>query len=437
MNELIIIFLIFVQILLGFSVYFFVSSQKRADILLDLPIAFCLGIGVTSYLLFLFSVFGLFWSPVPIIIFTILPVLILRKYTPPTNENIKNNVKKYRKLDKILITLNIGVVSYTFIQVLLRPLYAWDGWAIWILKSRVFFYDGFLNPEIYHTLHDSYPYIMNLNNTFYYIFIGSPNDKAVLIVYFTFYLMAGLAVFSSLRQKIGLTLSLLAAFLFFSLQNAIRHGGRFEAGYSDLALGLYIFISITILRKVEISRGPKNYLLFGVLLGTLALIKQEGVIASALIGFMGILTIFRDKTPKYKKILALMLGYIPLLLWFVYRFYNHISYSLYENFEIHKDRLPEIVAGIGREMISIQNWNFLWIFFLLCMPIMVLCKKLRYELIFIGAIIIIYTLVFLGGPHDPAIHIANTMNRLLLHIVPLAIYCIFISINEIIKEHNK
>lgn len=437
MNELVIIFLIFVQVLLGFSIYFFISGQKRVEIFSDLPIAFCLGVGITSYLLFLLSIFGLLWNPVPIIILTILPIFILRKYIPPIEIDLINSFKKNRFLDKILLSLNIGVVLYTFFQVLLRPLYAWDGWAIWLLKSKVFFYDGFLNPGIYHLLRDSYPFIMNLNNTFYYLFLGKPDDKAVLIVYFIFYLMTGIAIFSALRNIVGLTLSLLASFLFLSSQNVIRHGGRFEAGYSDLALGFYIFISTLFFRKAADSSDNRYYLLLGLLLGILSLIKQEGVVASLLIGLMGIFMVLKHKDEVFKKFLALLIGYMPLALWINFKIQNNISYSLYEDFKIYLDRINEILLGIGREMISIQNWNFLWIFFLFCLPFMIISRRLKYEIIFIFALIFIYVFVFLGGPHDPTIHIANTMNRLLLHIAPLAVYCIFISIHEIIKGYKK
>jgi hypothetical protein len=211
-------------------------------ILEKLPYALGLGIGSISFQLFTYSRLKVPWNQLSII----LPWIIIFAYLFYVERQkihfIKLHFKgKFSKLDNFFGILLVVVIFYTGFEAWLRPLSAWDAWAIWLLKAKMFFVDGFVNPHVYHLLKDSYPYVINLAATFIYIILGKVDDRAVLLLFFSFYLMLGLTFFSFSRQRFGVFSALLFTFLLLSIQNLIRHGGRFEAGYADLALGFYIF----------------------------------------------------------------------------------------------------------------------------------------------------------------------------------------------------
>ncbi len=435
MNELLVISLIVLQIFVG---YVFASSllkKSNFSLLSFIPISFGVGVGIVAYLLFVLSLLSISWSPIVILVIIVL-FLLLTKRLIPDIKLLFLPKKQFNFLQKIIFLFIVLTVSYTFTQAILRPLYAWDGWAIWLLKSKVFFYDGYLGPAIFHLVKDSYPFVMSLNSTFYYIFLGRPDDQAVLIAYYFFYLMTGVAIFSFLQNKIGLTKALVSSFLYLSLQNAIRHGGRFEAGYSDLALGFYIFIAILLLHESIKNRTGKSSLLFGIILGITSLIKQEGLVISMLITLLYLYTVIRLKI-RITQLIYVLIGLIPVGVWIIFKKNHEISYSLYQHFDIQIHRLDEILVVIGKELFNFQNWNLLWVIYLFCIPLLLLSKKIRYELIVIISIILVYVIVFLGGPHDPAIHVSNTMNRLLLHIAPLSVYSLFIALDEAFNKFKK
>jgi len=433
MNELLVISLIFIQILMGYIFSrFLLKEQSFLDVL---PISFGIGVGISSYILFLFSILKVPWSPFLLLLFSIVLFILYRDYLSEIHLG-KIKFFHFNLIQKILIALNVLTVGYTFIQVLLRPLYAWDGWAIWLLKSKVFYYDRFLNPEIFHQVKDSYPYILSLNSTFYYLFLGRPDDKAVLIGYFAFYLMSGLAIYTILKKRIGFTKALIASFLFYSLQNVIRHGGRFEAGYSDLALGFYIFIAFLVFKESIMEQSSKLFFVLGVVLGITSLVKQEGLLAVSLIISLVLYSVMRHRV-KLSNTLYIFWGFIPLIFWIFYKWHYSISYSLYENFNIQMSRFDDIVFEFLKELLNIQNWNLLWIVFLISLPILFMIRKIRFEMYLVFTIIIGYAIVFLGSPHDPVVHIPNTINRLFLHIVLLCIYLLFIAFHEISQKNSQ
>ena len=57
-------------------------------------------------------------------------------------------------------------------------------------------------------------------------------------------------------------MALIFTFLLLSTQNLVRHGGRFEAGYADLALGFYIFLSVLLLLDYLKIQNKKALFLF-------------------------------------------------------------------------------------------------------------------------------------------------------------------------------
>lgn len=430
MNEVIVGFSLLGILIFGYALLLLGKFLPDYNFLEKSPYSFGLGTAAVAFQLFTYSQAGIGWNYTSIL----LPWIILSIYLSVSKKKqIASNFKmsiavRFSALQKFLLLLIAGNFAYTLFEAWLRPLYAWDGWAIWLIKSKMFFIDGFVNPDVYAILHDSYPFVINLSGTFIYMILGKVDDRAVLLLFYCFYLFLGIAFYNFLKKKFITTSALLFTFLLLSTQNILRHGGRFEAGYADLALGFYIFLSFTLLDRFIKSRKFRDVILCSLFLGATSLIKEEGLVASTVMeGILLYHCFFKNR--NIKLLIASFVGFIPLVNWNLFKFTNQINYSLYEKSVIHIQRIYGILYEIGREFVNIQNWNLLWPAFFFALILLLLGKFKRNRLFPVALVIVFlqflsYVFVFMISPHEPASHVRGVINRLLLHIAPIAIYII-------------
>lgn len=404
MSELIVIFALIFFTLLGFSVIYLFNFLEDHSFAAKLPYAFGLGVGLHAIYLFQLGRSAP-WQYPNLLLLPLLLIIItlILKIT-----NIKTDLKQKitfpkNKLFLILIFLQI---VYTGFEVWLRPLSAWDGWASWLLKAKTFYLSGYFNPDIFHLLKDTYPYVINLTGTFIYYTLGQVDDRVVLLFFYFVYLILGLHFYQ--RTK-----SLLFTFLLLSTQNIIRHGGRFEAGYADLTLGFYIFLCFSLLQSYIKSPKFKNLLILSIFMGITSLIKEEGWVFALIL----------EAIIFYRTRRLALLWLIPFLDWRLYKHINHITYSLYQNPSLHLSRLSDTLFLIGKELINIKNWNLLWLVFFIAL----FWSKKNYLVFITFAQLATYIFVFLISPHTPAVHVRNVMDRLLLHLASLAVYHIAVT----------
>lgn len=384
-----------------------------------IPYFFGLGVGLVGMQLFFYSYFSLEWSLelifAPWLVFSI-AAIIKNNYTIP------KFAVKFSILEKFLAILTAMLVIHVCLEAVLRPLSAWDGWAIWVLKARMFFVDGYVNTEVYHLLHENYPYIINLSIVFLLKFLTVFDDTAILLYFFAFYLFTGIAFYTSLRMHAARSIAIFFTFLLFATQNFLRHGGRFEAGYADLVLGFYIFCSLMLLFQFFARRRREDLIIFGIFLTITSLIKEEGLIFSLTLFLIA--SAYSLQKRKYIHLAILLLTLLPTFFWQIFKFQNGLAYSLYSNSALHTSRLLNVLIEVFYEMINIKNWNLLWLTFLIASYLGWKFKIYRGRLILIviGAQLVSYIFVFLLSPHSPAEHVSSTMNRLFLHIFPLAVF---------------
>ncbi len=399
MSETIVIFTLSFMTLLGLAVIYLFDFLPDHALLAKIPYAFGLGCGLLA--IYMFELGRSAHWQYPQLLF--LPASLIMLTFILKFKKTKVNFKFKPSLLLFLIFLQ---VLYTGFEVWLRPLSAWDGWASWLLKAKTFYLSGYFNPDIFHLIQDTYPYVINLTGTFIYYTLGHVNDRTVLLFFYFVYLMLGLHFFQ--RTK-----SLLFTFLFLSLQNVIRHGGRFEAGYADLTLGFYIFLCFSLLQNYLKSRKFKNLLLLSIFMGITSLIKEEGWVFAVI---LEIIIFYRTRR------LAL-LWLIPFIDWRIFKHLNHITYTLYPNPILHLTRLPNTLLLLSNEFLNLKNWNLAWPAFFVTLA--VFWKKINKDALFIiTAQITAYILVFLISPHSPSIHVPNVIDRLFLHFIPLLVYIV-------------
>ncbi len=394
-----------------------------------------LGVGLIGLQMFVYARIGLSFS-LPLIVtpwFLFLLFPLRNKISYP----YKRLKVRINAIDKVLLVFILCLLGFVFFESLMRPVTAWDAWATWLLKSKVFFIDNGIKSGIFRYLASDYPLLIGMIGTFVYEFIGSINDRVVLLVFSSFYIALSGVFFFTLLPKIGLTKSLLFTFLLLSTQNLIRHGGRYEAGQADLALGYYFLVDVVILLKYIKTKSFPTLILLNIFLGITALIKNEGIPISIFVCITVVFYVIKFKS--YKQLVSLLFLFIPLLDWQVYKAISDMpKLPSYVQFALYPDRFFQIVKGFFQEAQNIKNWNLLWIVFLVSTVLFPFRKK---ENKTIGIILLLvylqlamYLLIFMNTTEDPTAHIKDVFDRLLLHIAPTAMLTISYITSDIINS---
>ena len=431
MNIVIVFLTIGFVTLIGYSIIRKFDLLPTDDFLLGISYGYGLGVGLVAMQLFLYSRLGIFWNRgaliFPWVIFLLIVFLTQKK-------NIKMpSIPKLRGIQKVLFGVIVIVICYTLLESILRPVTVWDGWAIWLLKSKIFFIDGMVNPSALSYVGAEYPLIISLFGTVLYIMLGFINDSAVLLMSFAFYLFLALAFFSVLKKH-GITYALFFSFLLVATQNFVRHGGRLEAGQADLPLGYYIFTSTMLVLKYYKTQTVRVLALLSVFLGITGLIKVEGVAFTFVIVILLIFTILKKK--KYKHFLVLSFWLLPILDWNTYKSFYHLTVVRQRTFEFSLYKSLHTAYVIVKELFNIKTWSLLWIvyFYILIFR----QKKLDTNLFLVNIVIFVQLFFYLVSylffiDYSPE----SSLERLLIHIAPLALYAIAVYVHKIVSKHSR
>lgn len=415
MNAIVLILALIYTFALGFSLvtYFFQSLNMQIKI----GISFGLGVGIVYLQLFLYSIVGISWSLASFLIPGIIVIILLSKNRRPKLQLNKPN---------ILVLLIIGICLYVAFESISRPLIAWDGWATWLFRSKIFFIENSVKPTSLMYSGSDYPLVISLYISFLYKLIGSVNDKIVLLSYPSFFASLILVFYGATKEYVGEKKALFFCILLALLQNVIRHSGYLEAGMADLPLAYFFLVDFVLL--VTLVRKP-NYrlmLLLQFLLGITALVKNEGVPYSIIMELYLVYTLIRY---KYFKVMGFIVVFILLYLsWEIYKNW----YGIHLNDLINRRtfdffRIPAIVKGFVIEMFNIKNWNLLWVAFVFAVGSTLMswkATKVKLVYIFIFMQLMVYEIIFLITPIDVSVHIHNVIDRLFLHVAPLVLFAI-------------
>jgi hypothetical protein len=424
MTEIIGIIITLLIAAIGFVVIASFRLLPKTPFLLSISYGYGLGFGLVGIHMFLLSRLGVAWHELALLI----PWLVLAVYLLLARNLKKVRVKIPRVgsgISLVLIVIILSLIFYVIFEALLRPLTAWDGWASWLLKSRVFYIDGGIRDGVLRYVQSDYPLVVGLVGTFFYTLLGQINDRVVLLLSAGFYIATGGIFFFSLKNKIGIKLSLLFTFLLFATQNLIRHGGRYEAGQADLALGYFFLADTVLLSRYIKDKKISTLVLLNLFVGITGLIKNEGILFSLLIESILLWIIIAQK--RFHHMIGLVPFVILFLDWQLYRLFSNMpKVSHYISASIHPERLSIIITEFVRQMINVQNWNLVWIAYMLaCITWAFGSGRKNSAWIFLLLSIsqlLVYVGVFMVTNTDTIGHIRGVFDRLLIHLAPIAIF---------------
>jgi hypothetical protein len=398
-----------------------------------LPFSFGLGAGVVAFQLYVYSRFHIFWNVFLILVPWIL-LLATAFYFRKNELNFTLKITRVSVFSKLLIILIVILLFIVFIESISRPIPAWDGWASWLFRAKMFFVENGVKTQIFSYVPSEYPVIVSLMTTFLYKVLGFIDDRSVLLLYPSFYLSLTIMFFFSLKKTVGVARALLFTFLLISTQNIIRHSGRFEVGQADFILGFYMFASFSLFILFSRSKKLGNFILLQLFLAITALIKNEGIPFVLIIQMFLLVFIYKH---RLFKILPYFLYFvIPFGDWQIFKASVHLFViTSYIQSSLHPERVGIIIYEYMKEFLKLANWNLLWIAFFVSYVVYIIRRKssqnlaVPYIIVFLQ--LLVYCSVFLFTSTNPMLHIPNVNNRELIHLAPIAVYIVCIVFSKL------
>lgn len=441
MNTIIIFFDIVLITTVGYIVGSYFLYNKSYSLLKKIALSYGMGFGIFGFQLFFYNLTSVPWSIISITCPWILLICIFvannfYKLKIQKLEYYQKKVLQLTVTEKILTITILLLISFVGIESILRPIQAWDGWDNWILRPNVFYTTNTIDKYYFKYTTDEYPLIMPLTITFGYITLGEIDDRSVLLFYFAFYLALGALFYAQFKEMTSSNKwALTFTFLLLSTQNLLRHGGRYEAGQADLTVGFYIFSGTILLIDFLKTKSPKSILLLSIFLGISSQIKND------MMPFVGLAGLIVCASILLRKRFSDLLFVTPLPIlysaWVYFKEINalHVNFLLRQGVNIQVERIPAVFFAMIREFFNIQNWSLIWIIFLVM--IILYPMKGKKALLFLVVIFfqwLSYLLIFLITPMDPVLHVANVINKLYLHLLPLAVMIIGLKFASIFKK---
>jgi hypothetical protein len=407
----------------------FLAPGQRGDWFLFFLAPGC-GLAFTSLVLFLnlyfFGRFSLSWS-------LMAHAVLLMGLLIFSAAGSKVSGESFPEKKLFLTVLGLGLVFLVF-HFLKSPYGSGlDAWAIWKLKARFLFYGQWqkiFSPELGFS-HQDYPLFYPLSLCWGWLASGGENVISDWMVASVFTLsLAGLLMAALLP------INKIAAWVGGLLLVSTPHfTGMGASQYADIVMAYFFLAGVVLLTGALSSRSGRHFFFSGFFLGIGAFVKNEGlllllaVLFSSLAGFL-----FQEGRKNFRHWAILAAGVLPFLsLTFFFKGLGGIPNDLMmiENFHtaLYLPRLAQraelIFLFLWREILRENAWVYAWIF---CGLVFVfyfknLLKSSFFILFLVFFLVNIgYLGVYLMMSWDIGWHLANSLDRVMLHSFPAAIF---------------
>ncbi len=417
----------------------FIPAQRGPGIATQLALSWIFGTGLVSLLIWLLGFFlsaPLLPALITVVCMTLGVLTIKMRGYSPTRPRISGTSQPIALFLGTVIALELIFIFYfSFVHTL-----GGDGLLNWEIKARYAYANAGALPSAYFhdagraTSHPEYPLAIPYTELWLYFWLGDTNQFLAKTIFPLFY-AAGIALLVSISRRLtGKTWpGLLVSSLYFFIPQISTGTGSAVVGYADFPLSVFYLAAIGNLlcacRQNDDGRDNGAFAIYAVALAMLPWIKREGAILWFVGALCGLFVIWRRKKSPVS-LLALLPGLILIGGWHFYLARMHAVSS--------SDFMPLSLAGLGAnihrlgpilsmlfsEFINTDVWSLFW-------PAVALASGFflfRFRgssavmlIVSIAAPICIYTgaYIFSNWPdyHD---HVALSIDRLLMHVAPLA-----------------
>ncbi|MBE9528691.1 MAG: hypothetical protein IME99_05585 [Proteobacteria bacterium] len=449
------------------------------------------GLGALSLQLFFYSVAGLgvtsFSVALPWVVLLIALLLLYRTGTikrPVYAQSTGVPTSQWGAVETVATVIIALQLVYVFVYYGALPITGWDAWSIWFFKARAFFIDGgvtsgFLLNADYGYDHPDYPLLVPLSLMWLFTTLGEANDIVAKILYpIQFAALLALLYYFILRS-VGRRSALVAAALLSLTPLVVIHsaglpqkiGGLYSGdfvGYADLTLALLFMASGGFIYLYAKEGAGSALRAAALVLAIGAWTKNEGVVfallGASLLLLLLLLKSFKlplssfffptskrtQERPEGVKVATSVLFIVAALALFV------LPWALYKaHFGLGSEytgglnvgtigenigRLPFVLGAILKHLfVRLSLVSVAW--WVLALSVALNLKGILRPGVFALLLLLIgqfavYTLVYVITPADVAWQISTSLDRLVLHMTPLALLIAFLNGGGVIEERR-
>ncbi|MCH9699621.1 MAG: hypothetical protein K0U68_16105 [Gammaproteobacteria bacterium] len=368
--------------------------------------------------------------------FSLRPASKLRHVFFPNIQNLNILSRLLLSSIVILIVLHVYLAATT---ILLKPLYAWDAWATWSVKSRTWFelkqVVDFVGREQWLNGKNSslfvldawhYPDSIPLTQTWIATMLDFWNDSLVNIPWLFCLLAFGLGFWGQIKQlKIKPELKIITIYLVISLPMINVHTAL--AGYSDLWLSCaYTFAALALIQYL-ITQSVFQLVISALAAICVSLIKVEGVVLCASLLCIWLLSYpFHAQQIRPRIIFGLMALFVIGFLVVTAFSPINIDIPYLGSFSIS---YHSVWKALAINYFVLPNWNLLIYIvmtgILVCIFSPHLTSQGRRLILTPITILLLYVFVlfFLTQNYTWAEHYSS-INRITLHLIPTVLFCL-------------
>lgn len=390
-----------------------------------------LGFGLCSVFYFLFLLTGI-RNILVYKIFEFLLIIILG-FVFIINKNFKNlEIRFPEKISLPIISANLLALVIFLKFYINSPLGNWDGFRMWNTKAEFMFRDislwknMFLQPHFLS--HNDYPLFLPSSFARVWQYAGTDNSvfNAILCMIFTFgiiyFLYFAVKHFKNTKLAMLVTLILMLAPAFLV---------KGAAQCADIPLAYFILSSVVAL-FLYFEKGNLSFLILStVFAGFCGWVKNEGLMFFAI--FLMVLTLYLLIKKHYQKILFVFLTAIPFIaLISIFKFVCKTPNDLVQGFFVLKSYTHLFQLHYYTMIIKtflhmfVERFSVIFVSLVLLLRGFSVPQRIKEPLILSGIIFILtcigYFFTYILSPHDLDWLLTYSLDRIILHVLPLFLF---------------
>jgi 4-amino-4-deoxy-L-arabinose transferase-like glycosyltransferase len=348
-------------------------------------------------------------------------------------------------LATLLLAIIVWEIVYVFLKASSLPFNAWDAWASWGFKAKVFFQERAFSARYCAGFpgfpHPDYPVLIPFVETYIYFFLGKI-DEALIKLFCSFFYAATISLFYyQLRKQFKVEFALGGCLVLATIPNLVNAA---STAYVDVPLAFYITAGILYVWRY-LKENDNFFLSLGVIFTGLGMwVKNEGFgfWAALVLACLLIYRLIKPEIDKKKFLSVIVL--IPALIylpWFLFKHYFGLGVTYFQGTsgnlgDLIKERLPlALNIWIGRGL-DTGRWNIFWLGFIIALAWFLIRPREKLAWFFLLVIIFqlgFYFTVYIIWPislPDLELQIFNSVDRLPLQLITLVLFFICLQMGD-------
>jgi len=259
-------------------------ARDRATLLARLPLAYMLGIAAGGVVAAQLALLGAAVGPLELAVLTAMLALIGWRRRRPSKRTLRGRRGAWlggagEIATSVVLLLGLLLLAHVTRMLETRPLYEWDGWAIWATKARALYvFGGAYEPVFAHYAPVQHPLFFPALEAIDFRALGRFDGTLVHVQLGLLGIGFAAALWTLLRERVP---ALFASICVLAIVSASAFVKQLSTNYADVPLAIMVALGVVCLAR-WIADGERSLLApTAVFLAAATLTKPEGLLFAA------------------------------------------------------------------------------------------------------------------------------------------------------------